>query len=137
MELTLRRFFIVIFPNKISFSIWLATKFIIANNVYFRDSILFHTRGTKLIKSPTISPSNKHSPYFRSTQKCNVIIIYILHWISCIYIHSVNGNALRTGMLPLNSLVFTKKFCEYHIAGGLFHIISAPSLNRLDIVIPR
>ena len=35
-----------------------------------------------------------------------------------------------TGMLPLNSLVFARNFCEYHIAGGLLHIISASSLNK-------
>ena len=33
-------------------------------------------------------------------------------------------------MLPLNSLFFMKKFCEYHFAGGLPNIILAVPLNK-------
>jgi pimeloyl-ACP methyl ester carboxylesterase len=38
--------------------------------------------------------------------------------------------SLRLGMLFSNSLVIAKNFSEYHLAGGLLHIISASSLNK-------
>src|SRR5687767_9172533 len=37
---------------------------------------------------------------------------------------------LRVGMLVSNSLVIAKNFCEYHLAGGLFHILLAAPLNK-------
>ena len=38
--------------------------------------------------------------------------------------------SLRVGMLFSNSLVIAKNFCEYHLAGGLLHIILATPLNK-------
>ena len=37
---------------------------------------------------------------------------------------------LRAGMLFSNSLVIAKNVCEYHLAGGLLHIILAAHLNK-------
>ena len=38
--------------------------------------------------------------------------------------------SLRAGMLLPNSLVIAKNFYEYHLAGGLLHIILAAPLNK-------
>jgi hypothetical protein len=38
--------------------------------------------------------------------------------------------SLRVGMLLPNSLLIAKNFCEYHLAGGILHIILAAALNK-------